>query len=67
MKTGFFETSPGNKSSMRLYSFISLLTAVFLSTYATITNQLDINLISLITVFIVGCFAPKAIQKYAEK
>lgn len=65
-KVGFFETSEGNKSAMRLNSFISLLTAIAISIYATITKQLEINTISLVTMFVVSAFAPKAVQKFAE-
>jgi len=67
MKTGFFEEKPGQRSSMRLYSFISLLTGCSIAIYSVVTKQLDINTISLITMFVVGCFAPKAVQKFAEK
>lgn len=67
MKTGFFYEKPGIKSSMRLMSFLALMFAFLLSGFAIYTKQLDINVLALITTFIVASFAPKAVQKYAEK
>lgn len=66
-KVGYFEESPGNKSSMRMNSFIALIAAILLSFFALATKQLDVNVLGLITVFLVGAFAPKAVQKFAER
>lgn len=65
-KTGFFEESPGNKSAMRLQSFIALFIGAGIACFAIGTKQLDVNVIALVTLFIVAAFVPKAIQKYAE-
>lgn len=69
MKTtvGFFYEKPGVKSSMRLMSFLALFFSALLSAYAIYTKQLDMNVLFLITTFIVAAFAPKAVQKYAER
>ena len=66
MKIGYFEEEEGVKSSMRLMSFISLLTAIVISIISVINNQLDSNILILISSFIVGAFAPKSVQKFAE-
>jgi hypothetical protein len=66
MKTGYFEESPGVKSSMRLQSFISLWIGAGIAFFSIGTRQLDVNVMALITLFIVAAFVPKAIQKYAE-
>lgn len=65
---GFFEEDPKARSSMRLMCFMSL---VFGMVLALITLLMaDAAVVSagvfLTTLFIVGAFAPKAIQKFAE-
>ena len=67
LKTGFFEEDAGQKSMMRLMCFVALLAAVLLSFFAALTSQVEANMIALVTMFLVAAFAPKAIQKYAEK
>ena len=67
MKTGFFEEAPGVKSSIRLQSFVALLAGIGISAFAIGTKQLDANVIALVTMFIVGAFTPKVVQKFAEK
>lgn len=66
-KTGFFEESPGVSSQMRLMSFISLLAGIGLAFFAIASNQIDLNTVSLVFIFIAGAFAPKALQKFAEQ
>ena len=66
MKVGFFEETEGVKSSMRLMSFVSLLTSIAISIISVLNNQLDSNVLILISSFIIGAFAPKSIQKFAE-
>lgn len=65
-KVGFFDESEGVKSSMRLMCFISLMIAASISFFSIWTKQLDVNVIAIVVLFVVGAFAPKAIQKYAE-
>ena len=67
MKVGFFEGAEGVKSSMRLMCFIALITGILLSFFIIWQKQLDVNSIALITIWVVAAFAPKAVQKYAEK
>lgn len=66
-KTGFFEESPGVSSQMRLMSFISLFAGIGLAFFAIGTEQIDMNSVSVIFIFVLGAFAPKAVQKFAEK
>jgi hypothetical protein len=65
-KTGYFEEAPGVKSAMRLQSFISLWIGAGIACFAIGTKQLDVNVIALVTLFIVAAFVPKAVQKFAE-
>ena len=67
MKIGYFEEAEGVKSSMRLMCFIALITGILLSFFIIWQKQLDVNSITLITIWVVAAFAPKAVQKYAEK
>jgi len=67
MKIGFFEESENVKSSMRLYSFIALLAAIAMCFYAMASNQLDANVITTVSMFLIAAFAPKTVQKFAEK
>ena len=67
MKIGYFEEAEGVKSSMRLMCFIALVTGILLSFFIIWQKQLDVNSITLITIWVVAAFAPKAVQKYAEK
>lgn len=67
-EVGFFEEEYSAKSGMRLMCFLSLL---FSMVCAVITLLFaDAAVVSagvfITTVFVVGAFAPKAIQKFAE-
>lgn len=66
-KVGFFEVSEGNKSSMRLQSFISLWMS-FVFAIITILNKASDSTTGLILTisFLTGAFAPKAIQSFSE-
>jgi hypothetical protein len=66
MKTGYFEEAPGVKSNMRLQSFIALWIGAIIAVFAIATKQLDVNVIAIVTLFIVAAFVPKAVQKFAE-
>ncbi len=61
---GFFTDSAGNPSSMRLNSHLSLW-AAFISGGATIYLGTPDG-VFITTMFLVGAFAPKAVQKFAE-
>lgn len=55
----FFEESNGNLSAMRLYCFVALIVAAAITfTSGAFESQV---------LWIVAAFAPKAVQKYAEK
>jgi len=64
-KTGFFEEKNGVKSSMRLMSFISLIAAMGLAGLTIYTNNQDGIILTF--GFLLGAFAPKAVQKFAEQ
>ncbi|MEI6757433.1 MAG: hypothetical protein FDX18_02630 [Chlorobium sp.] len=70
-KSGFLEEDSGARSSMRLMSLISLGAAImfgFLTLYISLEKgQADSNGIILTGMFLVGAFAPKAVQKFAEQ
>jgi len=66
-KSGFFEVSAGDKSSMRLMCFISLMNASCMAWYSMIKGELGSDVIVLISMFLIGAFAPKAVQKFAER
>jgi len=70
MKTGYFEEAPEKKSSMRLMTFTALIVAIALSFmlmgYHTKGNPIDLNALWFVSIWIVGAFAPKAVQKFAE-
>ena len=59
-----FEDDNGNPSSMRVMSFISLITACLLAGYIVYSNGSQNDLVLL---FLAGAFAPKLFQKFAEK
>lgn len=65
-KTGFFETAPGKKSSIRLQMFITMFFAflvVGFQTYANENHNPDfLTMLTLLT----AAFAPKLLQKVSE-
>lgn len=63
-KTGFFESSPGKKSSTRLQMFLSMLFAFWAVGYQVIHSEVDIVLTLLL---FTAAFAPKQIQNLSEK
>lgn len=78
--TGFLQETPGNNSAMRLMCMMALVTAIVLSVFVIATPNKtenrdgsfsypsrDPQAIYLIFGFLVAAFAPKAIQKFAEK
>jgi len=65
--SGFFQEDNGTYSSMRLMCFVSLLAAIlfgFLTIQLKPENQ---NGIYITFGFLLGAFAPKAVQKFAEQ
>lgn len=62
--SNFLEEDNGNKSSMRLMSFIALLAAVII---ALIGVWFDKQLaITFVEAFLAAAFIPKTVQKFAE-
>ena len=61
---GFLEESSGNKSLMRALSIVALLGALWFG-HLTITQESEVG-IWVTSMFVIGAFAPKAIQKYTE-
>ena len=63
-KAGLFQDDDGNNSSMRLMSLISLLAAIGTAAADIAMNG---NHQDLTVIFMAGAFAPKVLQKVAEK
>lgn len=64
---GFLEESTGNKSNMRLMSMIALLASLVFGLITLLhSGANDENGIWLTFGFLLGAFAPKALQKFAE-
>ena len=68
---GYFQEDNGTYSSMRLMCFVSLLAAM---TFGALTISLNAygkadggNGIYITFGFLIGAFAPKAVQKFAEQ
>ena len=61
-----FKDDKGKSSAMRVYSFLSLLYSFGASSYCIANNSLDGDALVLISMYVLGAFAPKAIKKFAE-
>jgi len=59
-----FEDDFGNSSSIRMMSFVSLLSAIAFGLLTIKTGNQDG--LTLSAMFLVGAFAPKVVQKFAE-
>lgn len=68
---GFFQEDNGSYSSMRLMSFLSLFGAVLFGVLTVFLNSHGRNDggngLFITFGFLLGAFAPKAIQKFAEQ
>jgi hypothetical protein len=71
MSVGFFEEISGNKSSMRLMSFIALISAIIFGIITVNKSGQNQNKddtgIYITFGFLLSAFAPKALQKFAER
>lgn len=65
--TGFLTDDSGNPSSIRFMSWVSFVHALFLSTLYALGKAQGDKIVDIIFVFIFGAFAPKVIQKFAER
>lgn len=63
----FLSDDQGNPSSMRLMSMLALFVAAFLATAQTFEWGSNGDRTELVLYFLLAAFAPKAIQKFAEK
>ena len=60
-----FQDDLGNTSSLRMMNFVSLLAAITFGLLCMQTKNPDG--ITLSAMFLVGAFAPKVVQKFAER
>ena len=63
----FLSDDQGNPSSMRLMSMLALGVAAFLATAQVFGWGSNGGQTELVLYFLVAAFAPKAVQKFAEK
>ena len=61
----FFQEDNGNLSSMRLMCFVSLIASILFGILTIYTENKDGIIVTF--GFLLGAFAPKAIQKFAEQ
>ena len=64
--TEFLEDSEGNQSSMRAMSVVALLASIGFG-LLTILREQTSDGIYITMAFLLAAFAPKALQKFAEK
>lgn len=62
----FFQETDGQLSSMRLFSFISLLNAIVISWFGIVSGKDVTDVIISEMPWLVAAFVPKAIQRFAE-
>lgn len=67
METGFLTEDNGNKSSMRLMSIMSLIVAVVFGGFIIYSKTPDPNAMYIFTLFFLGAFCPKLVQKFVEQ
>lgn len=66
METGFLTEDNGTKSSMRLMSMMSLAVAIIFGGFIIYSKTPDPNAMYIFTLFFLGAFCPKLIQKFVE-
>lgn len=66
-KTGLLTDDQGNRSTMRLMSFIALIVSIWFA-WMTLTdsNTTTNEGVYITTAFLLAAFAPKALQKFIE-
>ena len=65
---GFLQDDNGKRSAMRAMNFISLLASILFAFLTLTYDVCDVQTGMYITLFfILGAFAPKALQKFAEQ
>lgn len=63
---GFFQEDNGHKSSMRLMCFTSLIASIIFGLMSILLGGRGAEGIYITFGFLLGAFAPKAVQKFAE-
>jgi hypothetical protein len=63
--TEFFQEDNGKYSTMRAMSFIALIAAIVFGAMTMISKDSECKYIT--TAFLVAAFAPKAVQRFAER
>ncbi len=63
--TEFFQEDNGKYSTMRAMSFIALIAAIVFGAMTMISKDSEGKYIT--TAFLVAAFAPKAVQRFAER
>ena len=66
-KPTYLQDHEGNPSAMRLMSMLALVVAAGLATVEVMGWGSGENRTELVLYFLVAAFAPKAVQKFAEK
>jgi len=66
-KTGFFTDENGNKSSMRLMSFIGFISIIGVFVGASIAKKMMVPIGYEHVLLLLTCLAPKTVQSYIEK
>lgn len=64
---GFLQEDNGNYSTIRLMSFIALISAIVFGGYTVTHKEVETAGINITFSFLVAAFAPKAVQKFAEE
>ena len=66
-KTGFLQEDNGNNSSIRLMSFVALIASIVFGLISILHKDASVNGLYITFGFLLAAFAPKALQKFAEK
>ena len=64
---GYFDDNDGNPSSMRLMSLLALIVAAGLAFVQVFELGSAESKTELVLYFLIAAFAPKTVQKFAEK
>ena len=65
MASSFLQEDNGNQSCMRLMCCVSLLASIVFGLLVTL-GKAGPDGITIVIAFLLGAFAPKAVQKFAE-
>ena len=67
MKVGFFESSEGRKSSIRLQMFLTMIFTFIVIGYQVVVNENHTPDFMTMITLLTASFTPKLIQKISEK